>query len=514
MDSVLVDESTRMAHLILGLLLLYCVRQLRALICFIIFQATKVCNENDVMNHHDYRIETDSLGEIKVPADRYWGAQTQRSLHYFAIGNERMPIEVIHAMAMLKKAAAMTNAELGKLPKDKMQLICAAADEVIAGKLDDHFPLRVWQTGSGTQTNMNVNEVIANRAIELAGGVLGSKTPIHPNDHVNMAQSSNDTFPTGMYIAAAQMWHKKLLPTIKHLQEALQAKVEAFHSIIKIGRTHLQDAVPLSLGQEFSGYVAQLEFALCDLEQAGKGSLELAIGGTAVGTGINTHPEFADKVAAKIAELTGLPFYSAPNKFAALAAHDALVAASGALKTLATVLMKIANDIRWLGSGPRCGLGELILPANEPGSSIMPGKVNPTQSEAMTMVCAQVMGNDVTIGLAGSQGNFELNVFKPVMIYNVLQSITLLADSTHSFTEFCVKGLQANQEKIRFFLQNSLMLVTALNPVIGYDKAAKIAHKAYKENISLRQACIELGYLSGEEFDRIVRPEEMIQPTV
>jgi len=461
------------------------------------------------------RNEKDSMGNIAVQADKYWGAQTQRSTHYFAIGNEaqdNMPLEVIYAMAILKKAAAMANQELGLLPSDKAKLIIQAAEEVIAGKLDKHFPLRVWQTGSGTQTNMNVNEVISNRAIELCDGELGSKTPIHPNDHVNMAQSSNDTFPTAMYIASALSVNNKLLPMVRGLREGLFAKAQEFAGIIKIGRTHLQDAVPLTLEQEFSGYVAQLDFAIAHIEQQLPGLFELAIGGTAVGTGLNTHPQFAEKTAQHIASLTQLPFISASNKFAALASHDAMVAMSGALKTLASALMKIANDIRWLGSGPRCGLGELTLPANEPGSSIMPGKVNPTQSEAMTMVCVQVMGNDAAVGFAASQGNFELNVFKPVMVYNLLHSANLLADASRSFNEHCVAGLIANRDKIDYFLHNSLMLVTALNPVLGYDKAAKIAHQALHDGSTLREACVKLGYLNGQEFDEAVKPEEMLGP--
>ncbi|PSM46921.1 class II fumarate hydratase [Chroococcidiopsis sp. CCALA 051] len=456
------------------------------------------------------RTETDSMGTIEVPNDRYWGAQTQRSLIYFAIGNDTMPREMIRAIGILKQAAAAVNQELGQMPEDKASLIVQAAEEVISGKLDDHFPLRIWQTGSGTQTNMNANEVIANRAIELAGGVLGSKQPIHPNDHVNMSQSSNDTFPTAMHIAAAEEIYHRLLPMVKKLRDALAAKAEEFQEIVKIGRTHLMDAVPLTLGQEFSGYIAQLEKDLIRIQAALPDLYELAIGGTAVGTGLNTHPEFADRVAAKISDRTQLPFISAPNKFAALAAHDAIVAASGTLKTLATSLMKIANDLRWLGSGPRCGLGELILPANEPGSSIMPGKVNPTQCEAMTMVCVQVMGNDTAIAVAGSQGNFELNVFKPVMIHNLLHSIRLLADACSSFTEHLVIGIQPNREQIQHFLTNSLMLVTALNPHIGYDRAAAVAKKAYSDRTTLRQACVELGYLTEAEFDRLVRPEKMI----
>jgi len=458
------------------------------------------------------RIETDSMGPIEVPADRYYGAQTARSLIHFAIGSDRMPRAVIRALGILKKASAEVNRELGKLPADRAQHITHAADEVIAGKLDEHFPLSIWQTGSGTQTNMNANEVIANRAIELAGGKLGSKSPIHPNDHVNMSQSSNDTFPTAMHIAAVEELTHRLLPAVAELRQALAEKSQAFAKIIKIGRTHLMDAVPLTLGQEFSGYVDQLDQDMERVRSVLPGLYQLALGGTAVGTGLNTHREFAERVAAKIAELTGLPFVSAPNKFAALAAHDALVMASGALKTLACSLMKIANDIRWLGSGPRCGLEELLLPENEPGSSIMPGKVNPTQCEAMTMVCCQVMGNDTAITFAGAQGNFELNVFKPVIIHNLLHSVRLLADACRSFTEHCVVGIEANRERIEHYLRDSLMLVTALNPRVGYDNAAKVAKKAHAERKTLRQACIELGLLSGEEFDRLVRPETMLGP--
>lgn len=458
------------------------------------------------------RIESDSLGNIDVPEDVYWGAQTQRSLHHFAIGQDSMPKELIRAFAILKKAAAMVNCELGLLPEDKMKLIVAAADEIIVGKMNDQFPLRVWQTGSGTQTNMNVNEVISNRAIEMAGGKLGSKIPIHPNDDVNRSQSSNDTYPTAMHIAAVEMIVEALIPSLKELRNALFTKQKEFTHIIKIGRTHLQDAVPITLGQEFSGYVAQLDAALKNIESTLPGLYELALGGTAVGTGVNAHPKFAKLAAAKIAELTNLPFVSAPNKFAALAAHDAIVFASGALKTLACALMKIANDVRWLGSGPRSGLGELILPANEPGSSIMPGKVNPTQCEALTMVCVQVMGHDATIGFAGSQGNFELNVFKPVMIYNLLESIRLLTDSMHMFTSYCVKDLEADQKRIRELLDSSLMLVTALAPKIGYDKAAEIAHKAWHEGTTLLEACLSLGYLSEKEFKDLIRPETMIEP--
>jgi fumarate hydratase class II len=460
------------------------------------------------------RIETDSMGAIEVPADCYYGAQTARSLIHFAIGQDTMPRPIIWAFGILKKAAAEVNRDLGKLPPDKAKLIIQAAEEVIEGKLDDHFPLRVWQTGSGTQTNMNVNEVIANRAIELAGGKMGSKYPIHPNDHVNMSQSSNDTFPTAMHIAAATELKRRLIPAVTELKDALADKAREFASIIKIGRTHLQDAIPLTLGQEFSGYVAQLEEDLNRLENVLPDLYKLALGGTAVGTGFSTHPEFAERGAARIAELTGLPFVSAPNKFAYLAAHDPLVMASGALKTLACSLMKIANDIRWLASGPRCGIGELILPENEPGSSIMPGKVNPTQCEALTMVAVQVMGNDAAITFAGSQGNFELNVFKPLIIYNFLHSVTLLSDACLLFTKYCVAGIQPNLPQIQKYVHNSLMLVTALSPYIGYDKAAQVAHKAYKEGKTLREACMELGYLSGEEFDRLVRPEEMIGPRV
>lgn len=458
------------------------------------------------------RTESDSMGTIEVPADRYYGAQTQRSLIHFAIGHDVMPPELIRAFGILKKAAALVNRDLGKLSPELADLIVRAADEVIAGQLNEHFPLRIWQTGSGTQTNMNTNEVISNRAIELAGGVLGSKKPVHPNDHVNMSQSSNDTFPTAMHIAAAERVTHHLIPSVTELRNALQAKSEAFADIIKIGRTHLMDAVPLTLGQEFSGYVAQLDADLARLRHALGGLHELALGGTAVGTGLNTHPEFAERGAAKIRELTGLPFVSAPNKFAALAAHDAIVFASGALKTLATSLMKIANDIRWLGSGPRCGLGELHLPENEPGSSIMPGKVNPTQSEAMTMVCVQVLGNDAAIGFAGSQGNFELNVFKPVLAHNFLHSVRLLGDACHLFTEHCVVGLQPNREQIATFVERSLMLVTALSPVVGYDKAAKIAHEAHVSNSTLKEAALKLGFISAEDFDQAVRPEKMIRP--
>lgn len=460
----------------------------------------------------DYRIETDSMGEIQVPADKYYGAQTARSLINFKIGGDRFPRELIRALGILKKAAALTNKELGTLSAEKAGLIGQAADEVIEGKLDEHFPLVVWQTGSGTQTNMNANEVIANRAIELAGGEVGSKKPIHPNDDVNKAQSSNDTFPTAMHIAAAEQIKHRLIPMVERLRDTLQAKSETFADIIKIGRTHLMDAVPLTLGQEFSGYVQQLNNDLKRIEVALDGLYELALGGTAVGTGLNTHPDFAVKAAEHIAQITGLPFRTAPNKFEALAAHDAIVFASGALKTLAASLMKIANDVRWLASGPRCGIGELTIPANEPGSSIMPGKVNPTQSEAMTMVCAQVMGNDVAINIGGMSGNFELNVFKPMMIFNLLNSIRLLADASESFNEHCAVGIEPNTDVIDSYLKRSLMLVTALNPHIGYDNAAKVAKKAFAENITLREAAVELGLLTGEKFDQIVRPEKMIGP--
>jgi fumarate hydratase class II len=457
------------------------------------------------------RIETDSMGAIEVPSDRYWGAQTERSLHHFNIGDDRMPREMIRALGILKKAAALVNEELGKLPKEKSELIAKVCDEVIEGKLDDHFPLRVWQTGSGTQTNMNANEVISNRAIELAGGVMGSKKPIHPNDDVNMSQSSNDTFPTAMYIAAAERLNE-LIPEIKRVHDAIGAKAEEFKDVVKIGRTHLQDATPLTVGQEMSGWANLLERDIERLRIALPGVLDLAIGGTAVGTGINSHPEFGERAAKKIAGLTGLPFKSHPNKFAALSAHDEIVFASGALKTLAASLMKIANDIRWLGSGPRCGLGELTLPENEPGSSIMPGKVNPTQSEAMTMVSVQVFGNDAAITFAGSQGNFELNVFKPVMIHNLLHSIRLIHDACHGFVDYCIAGIQLNKEQIADYVKGSLMLVTALNPHIGYDKAAKIAKHAHQNGSSLREAAIELGFLTGDEFDRYVKPEEMTHP--
>ena len=458
------------------------------------------------------RLESDSMGEIEVPADRYWGAQTQRSLHHFDIGTETMPKPLIRAFGILKGASASVNRDLGKLDDALAALIEQAAAEVAKGALDDQFPLRIWQTGSGTQTNMNANEVISNRAIELAGGVMGSKTPIHPNDHVNMSQSSNDTFPTAMHIAAVEEIVHRLLPSVGALRDALREKELEYAEVTKIGRTHLMDAVPLTLGQEFSGFVAQLRADIERIELTLPGLDELAAGGSAVGTGLNTHPEFGERVAQKIADMTGLPFVTAPNKFAALAAHDALVFTHGALRTLAVSLMKIADDLRWLGSGPRCGLGELRLPENEPGSSIMPGKVNPTQCEAMIMVGIQVIGNDVAVTTAGSRGNLELNVCKPVMAYNVMQSIALLTDACRAFREFCVEGLAPDYEQIERHLRNSLMLVTALNPIIGYDNAAKVAKRAHTERTTLREAAIELGLLSGEEFDAAVRPEDMTHP--
>ncbi len=458
------------------------------------------------------RIETDTMGPIAVRADRYWGAQTERSLHHFAIGDDRMPIPVIRALGLLKKAAALINRELNLLDAHRADLIVRAADEVIAGTLDDHFPLSVWQTGSGTQTNMNVNEVIANRAIELAGGKLGSKDPVHPNDHVNMSQSSNDTFPTAMHIAAALEVTRHLVPSVRALRDALAAKAREFDDIVKIGRTHLQDAVPLTLGQEFSGYVAQLDASLARIDATLPGLLALAIGGTAVGTGLNAPAGFGDAVARKLAELTGLPLVSAANKFAALAAHDDLVMASGALRTLAGALMKIANDLRWLGSGPRSGLGELALPENEPGSSIMPGKVNPTQAEAVTMVAVQVIGNDTAIAVAGSQGNFELNVFKPVIIFDFLHSVRLLTDACARFREFCVEGIEANRARIAELVGRSLMLVTALAPHIGYDRAAAIARRAHAEGLTLRDAALASGHVTAEQYERWVRPEDMVRP--
>jgi len=457
----------------------------------------------------EVRIEADTMGELEVPADRYYGCQTARSLINFDIGDDKMPRGVIRAFGILKQAAAKVNSDLGQLDGKVAKLIISAAEEVINGELDDHFPLRVWQTGSGTQSNMNTNEVIANRAIEMAGGVLGSKSPVHPNDHVNRAQSSNDTFPTAMHIASAEAITSELIPSLVLLRDALAKKSDEWSDIVKIGRTHLMDAVPLTLGQEASGWVAQLDADIRRVEFALEDLHELALGGTAVGTGLNTHPEFANRVASAIALKTNLPFVSAQNKFSQLAAHDAIVAASGALNTLAVSLMKIANDIRWLGSGPRCGLQELSLPANEPGSSIMPGKVNPTQSEAMTMVCCQVMGNHTAITVGGSQGNFELNVFKPMMIHNLLHSVRILSDSMRAFRTKCVEGIKPNEGMIKNHLENSLMLVTALNNHIGYDKAAKIAKKAHEEGTTLREAALELGYLSNEEFDQWVRPEEM-----
>lgn len=460
----------------------------------------------------DYRIETDSMGEIQVPNAMYYGAQTARSLIHFAIGNDTMPREMIRALGILKKAAALVNQDLGKLPDDKAKLMVQAADEVIEGKLDDHFPLRIWQTGSGTQTNMNANEVISNRAIELAGGQMGSKNPIHPNDHVNMAQSSNDTFPTAMHIAAAEEINRRLIPMVTRLRDTLAKKAEAFNDIIKIGRTHLMDATPITLGQEFSGYVTQLTKCLARIDACLPQIYELALGGTAVGTGLNTHPEFAVRSAKKIAELTQRPFVTAPNKFEALASHDTIVFTSGALKALACALMKIANDVRWLASGPRCGIGELRIPENEPGSSIMPGKVNPTQCEAITMVAAQVIGNDTAIAVGGASGNFELNVFKPVMIHNLLHSIRLLADGCEMFDEHCAIGIEPNRDAIDKYLQESLMLVTALNPHIGYDNAAKVAKKAFADNATLKETAVALGLLSAEDFDRFVRPENMISP--
>ena len=458
------------------------------------------------------RTETDSMGEIEVPAHFYYGAQTARSLIHFDIGAETMPRELIRGMGILKKASALVNAELGLLPESIKDLIAKAADEVIDGKLDDHFPLRVWQTGSGTQSNMNSNEVIANRGIELAGGVIGSKDPVHPNDHVNMGQSSNDTFPTAMHIAAVESIREALIPSLVSLTKSFRNKSTEFKDIIKIGRTHLMDATPLTLGQEFSGYTTQLEYALDRINGCMPRMYQIALGGTAVGTGLNSHRDFPEKVAKKIADITGCPFVTAPNKFESLAAHDAIVEASGVLKTIACSLMKIANDIRWLGSGPRCGIGEIILPANEPGSSIMPGKVNPTQSEAMTMVAAQVIGNDTAINVGGSSGNFELNVFKPVMIYNLLQSIRLLADSCRSFNDHCVAGIEPNKTQIEKHLNGSLMLVTALNPHIGYDNAAKVAKKAYQENTTLKESAVALGLLTEEELDEKVRPEKMTGP--
>ena len=458
------------------------------------------------------RTETDTMGPIEVATTAYWGAQTQRSLKYFAIGRDVMPRPLIRALGVLKKACALVNTDLGKMPASLCAMIIPAADEVIAGTLDAHFPLRIWQTGSGTQTNMNTNEVISNRAIERAGGSMGSKTPVHPNDHVNMSQSSNDTFPTAMHIAAAEETVHRLLPALAHFRDALDKKRAEFDDIVKIGRTHLQDATPVTFGQEFGGYLSLIDRDIARIHAVLPGLYDLAIGGTAVGTGLNSHPEFAARAATKIAGLTGLPFTSHPDKFAALSAHDELVFASGALKTLAATLMKIANDIRWLGSGPRCGLGELSLPENEPGSSIMPGKINPTQSEAMTMVAVQVMGNDAAIGFAGSQGNFELNVFNPIMIHNFLHSVELLTGTLHSFADYCLADLKVNRSTVNRYVAQSLMLVTALNPHIGYDKAAAIAKKAHKENTDLKAAALALGYLTSEEFDKWVIAARMTRP--
>jgi fumarate hydratase class II len=458
------------------------------------------------------RIESDSMGQIEVPSNVYWGAQTQRSLLHFNIGRDTMPPELIRAFGILKKACALVNQDLGKLSADTAKLIVQSADEVISGKLNDQFPLRIWQTGSGTQTNMNVNEVIANRAIELAGGTLGSKKPVHPNDDVNMSQSSNDTFPAAMHIAAAERMRHALIPAIQSVHAAIAAKAEEFKDVVKIGRTHLQDAVPLTFGQEFGGWASLLQRDIRRLEQGLDGLYDLAIGGTAVGTGLNAHPEFAERAAKKIAELTRLPFRSHPNKFAALSAHDEIIFAQGALETLAASLMKISNDIRWLASGPRCGLGELSIPENEPGSSIMPGKVNPTQCEAMTMVCVQVHGATAAVGFAGSQGNFELNVFKPVIIYNFLHSVTLIADACHGYVEYMIKGIEVDRAKVDWYVNNSLMLVTALAPKVGYDKAAKIAHTAHVDRSSLLEAALKLGYLTREEFDDLMKPERMTRP--
>lgn len=460
----------------------------------------------------DYRIETDTSGEVQVATDRYWGAQTQRSLQNFKIGNDHFPKALIRALGILKKGAAQANFQLGKLPEEKATLIYQAADEVISGKLDDHFPLVVWQTGSGTQTNMNANEVISNRAIEISGGEMGSKTPIHPNDDVNKSQSSNDTFPTAMHIAAVEQLEDKLLPSLDRLISTFEKKEKEFESIVKIGRTHLMDATPLTLSQEFSGYTAQLKSAKKEVIHSLDNLRELALGGTAVGTGLNTHPDYAQLVAQKISEISGKTFITAPNKFESLASHDAFLSGSSALRRLASSLMKIGNDIRWLASGPRCGLGELSLPANEPGSSIMPGKVNPTQCEALTMVCVQVLGNDAAIGFAGTQGNFELNVYKPVIIHNFLHSLTILSDAMDSFNSNCAVGIEANKEQINKHLNNSLMLVTALNQHIGYDNAAKVAKNAHKKGTTLKESVLELGLLSAEEFEQYVVPEDMTRP--
>jgi fumarate hydratase class II len=456
------------------------------------------------------RTEKDTMGTIEVPADRYWGAQTQRSLEHFRIGDDHFPREIVRALGILKKACARVNRELGLLPDDKARAIVAAADEVIDGRLDAHFPLSVWQTGSGTQTNMNANEVIANRAIEMLGGRLGSQQPVHPNDDVNRSQSSNDTFPTAMHIAAVEQIEGRLVPVVTRLRDTLRAKSRAFADVVKIGRTHLQDAVPLTLGQEISGWTSQLDRALVQIRAAMPGLLELALGGTAVGTGLNAPRGFGERAARAIADLTGRPFVSAPNKFEALAAHDALVGAHGALRTLAGALTKIANDVRWLASGPRCGIGELRIPENEPGSSIMPGKVNPTQCEALTMVCAQVMGNDVAVGVGGMSGHFELNVYKPLIIHNVLHSVRLLADACDSFDTHCARGIEPDRARIEELVDRSLMLVTALAPRLGYDRAAAIAKKAHAEGLTLKEAAVKLGYLTAEEFDREVRPESMV----
>ncbi|MCX2722564.1 class II fumarate hydratase [Roseibium salinum] len=460
------------------------------------------------------RRESDSLGEIDVPEDKYWGAQTQRSIQYFSIGTDLMPIELIYAYGILKKAAALTNADLGLLNRDLADLIVKACDEVADGRLDEHFPLHVWMTGSGTQTNMNVNEVISNRAIAIAGGILGTKDPVHPNDHVNMSQSSNDTFPAAMHMAAAIQATHRLLPGVQALHDSLQAKAEEWDEIIKIGRTHMQDATPLTLGQEFSGYVEMLRQDIQRIDFVLTDVYEIALGGTAVGTGINTHPEFAARSAAKISELTGLPFVTAPNKFAVQGSHDALVMLSGALRTLATSLFKIANDIRLLSCGPRCGFYELIIPANEPGSSIMPGKVNPTQCEALAMVAAQVMGNDVAVGIGGASGYLEMNVYKPLMINSILQSIRIMGDGCTNFAKYLVDGMQPNEKRIQEYLDQSLMLVTALSPVIGYDKASHAAHHAFEHDLTLKQACLDLGFVSEEEFDRIVDPAKMLGPSL
>ncbi len=460
------------------------------------------------------RTESDSLGEIQVPEDRYWGAQTQRSIQYFSIGTDLMPIELIHAYGILKKAAALTNADLGLLREDLADLIARAAEEVADGQLDTHFPLHVWMTGSGTQSNMNVNEVISNRAIAIAGGVMGSKDPVHPNDHVNMSQSSNDTFPAAMHMSAAIQVTHRLLPGVRTLYESLQEKAESWNAIIKIGRTHMQDATPLTLGQEFSGYAELLRQDIERIDFALKDVLELALGGTAVGTGINTHPEFAERSAARIADLTGLPFVTAPNKFAVQGSHDALVMLSGALRTLAVSLYKIANDIRLLSCGPRCGLFELKIPSNEPGSSIMPGKVNPTQCEALAMIAAQVMGNDVTVGLGGAGGYLEMNVYKPLMINAILQSVRIMGDGCTNFARFLVDGMEPNEKRIREYLDQSLMLVTALSPVIGYDRASHAAHHAFEHDLTLKQACLDLGFVDADEFDKVVDPARMLGPSL